>query len=113
MPPKKYHATTIDCRKIRPHAKELIDRCGGRKAAAEYSFVPENTLYRIINGVNCNVQHETAKKILVALEHRREEDRLHHEVSERFRKARQEQARIERGQGLVIPNPPESPYFEE
>lgn len=93
-----YHKTTIDCHKIRPHTKELVDRCGGFGEAGEYSLVAASTLRRIMHGVNCTVQKETARKILLALEHRRIEDRKVKQIHENFRKARQEQARIERNQ---------------
>lgn len=102
MPYEPYHKTTIDCKKIRPHVKELVDRCGDAAAAGRYSLVGKSTLLRIMNGVNCTVQQATARKILMALEHRREEDRKNHAVHQRLLKARQEQARIEaRQEGLT------------
>ena len=97
-----YHKTTIDCNKIRPHVKELVDRCGGYKAAAEYSLVGANTLRRIMHGVNCSVQQETARRVLMALEHRRQEDRQNHRVHERLLKARQKQAQLEDRQERLV-----------
>jgi len=90
-----YHKTTIDCEKIRPHVKELVDRCGTAQAAAEYALVSPQTIQRIMHGTYCSVQQATAKKLLIALEHRRKEDRTIHRTHERLLKARQEQARIE------------------
>jgi hypothetical protein len=87
-----YHKTTIDCKQIRPHTKELVDRCGTAEAAGEYALVATSTIRRIVNGVHCTVQQATARKILIALEHRREEDRKNHEVHERLLKERRRQA---------------------
>lgn len=97
-----YHKTTIDCKKIRPHVKELMDRCGGSVEAGKYALVAHSTLLRIMHGVNCSVQKETARKILLALDHKRQEDKANHEVHERFLKARQEQARIEAHQQRLL-----------
>jgi hypothetical protein len=97
-----YHKTTIDCKQIRPHVKELIDRCGDATAAGQYALVGKSTLLRIMNGVNCSVQKATAAKILVALDHRRIEDRKNKQVHERLLKARQEQARIEAHQQRLL-----------
>ena len=97
-----YHKTTVDCHKIRPHVKELVDRCGTYAKAAEYSFVGANTLRRIMHGVNCSVQHETARRVLLALEHRREEDRKNHQVHDRLLKARQQQAILEDRQDRLV-----------
>jgi hypothetical protein len=95
-----YHRTTIDCSKIRPHLKELIDRCGGPSQAAEYALLGTGTVYRIMHGVNCSVQQATARKVLVALEHRRKEDRVNKSVHTRYlnirRKQAQQQERMER-----------------
>jgi len=92
---EKYHKTTIDCDKVRPHVKELVDRCGNVQAAAKYSLVGGSTIHRILHGVNCSIQQATARKLLLALEHRREEDRKNHATHERLLKARQEQARLD------------------
>lgn len=92
---KKYHATTVPCTNVRPHLNELINRCGSPTAAAKYALVGTNTVYRIMNGVNCNLQRDTAAKIMLALRHKREEDRVNGEVHERLLRARQEQARLE------------------
>ena len=92
---EKYHRTTIDCSKIRPHLKELIDRCGSPVKAAEYALVGQGTVYRIMHGVNCTVQQATASKILIALEHRRKEDRSNKATHTRLLKARQQQHRLE------------------
>jgi len=99
---EKYHKTTIDCSKVRPHVKELVDRCGNVQAAAKYSLVGGSTIHRVLHGVNCSIQQATARKLLLALEHRREEDRKNHAVHERLLRARQEQARIERTQQELI-----------
>jgi len=91
----KYHRTTIDCTKVRPFLKELIDRCGGPTEAAEYALIGTGTVYRIMHGVHCNCTQGTAQKILLALDHRRQEDRSNKRVHDRLLKARQEQKRIE------------------
>lgn len=95
---KKYHATTVPCERLRPHLQELINRCGSPTAAAEYALIGASTVYRIMHSYNCNMQRGVAEKILLALKHKREEDRENHEVHERLLKARKEQARIEDGQ---------------
>jgi|SRR5215831_15308630 len=99
---EKYHRTTIDCTKIKPHVKELVDRCGSPVKAAEYALVGQGTIYRIMHSVNCTVQQATARKILIALEHRRQEDRVNKRTHERLLKARQAQARIEREQVELV-----------
>jgi len=91
-----YHKTTIDCYKIRPHTAELVDRCGTAQAAGKYALVATSTIRRILHGTHCTVQQETARRILVALEHRRKEDRLNHKVHDRLLKARQRAAQVER-----------------
>lgn len=91
-----YHKTTIDCYKIRPHTKELVDRCGSPKAASQYSLVASSTIRRILHGTHCTVQQETARRILIALEHRRIEDRKNHAVHSKLLKARQRAAQVER-----------------
>jgi hypothetical protein len=91
-----YHKTTIDCFKIRPHTRELVDRCGTAKAAGDYALVATSTIRRILHGTHCTVQQETARRILVALEHRRIEDRKNHAVHENLLKARQRAAQVER-----------------
>ena len=97
-----YHKSTIDCKKIRPHTRELVDRCGDAKAAGAYALVAASTIRRILHGVHCTVQQETARRILVALEHKRIEDRKAHKVHENLVRARQAQARIEgRQQDLI------------
>lgn len=78
--------------------KELVDRCGSPVAAAKYALVGYQTIYRILHSVHCNVQQATAKKLLLALEHRRQEDRVNKTTHARLLKARQEQARIEDNQ---------------
>jgi len=97
-----YHKTTIDCKKIRPHVKELVDRCGTAQAAAKYALVSPQTIQRIMHATYCNVQQATARKILLALEHRREEDRRNHAVHDRLLKARVAQARIEDHQERLV-----------
>jgi len=89
---EKYHKSLIDCQQIRPYVKELVQRCGNAKAAAEYSLVAASTIGRIMHSVHCTVQHETARKLIIALEHRRIEDRKNHEVHDELLKARRAQA---------------------
>lgn len=98
MTMNKYHVTTVPCDGIRPHLNELINRCGSPVEAAKYALIGTNTVYRIRYGVNCNLQKATAAKIILALKHKREEDRMNGEVHERLLKARKEQARIEDNQ---------------
>jgi hypothetical protein len=99
---KPYHRTLIECSKIRPHVKELVDRCGSINAAAKYALVGNQTILNVLNNKYCAVQRETARKFLLALEHRREEDRLNNAVHKRLLKARQAQARIEDQQERLI-----------
>jgi hypothetical protein len=99
---EKYHRTTIDCSKIRPHLKELIDRCGSPAKASEYALIGQGTVYRIMHGVNCTVQQLTARKILMALEHRRREDRINKATHTRFLNIRKEQARREAEQERLV-----------
>jgi hypothetical protein len=99
---EKYHRSTIDCEKIRPHVKELVDRCGTIEAAGAYALVGKTTIARILHGVNCTVQRATASKIILALDHRREEDRKSHRVHKRLLEARMAQARLEDTQERLI-----------
>jgi len=92
---EKYHKSLIDCKQVRPYVKELVLRCGNAKAAGEYSLVAASTIHRILHNVHCTVQQETARKLFLALQHRREEDRKNHEVHDELLKARKEQARQE------------------
>jgi len=92
---EKYHKSTIDCSKIQPHTKELVDRCGTAQAAAQYALVSPQTVQRILHGVHCTVQQATARKILIALEHKRIEDRRFHRTHAKLLKARQDAARID------------------
>ena len=89
---ESYHKSLVDCKKIKPHVEELVARCGNAGAAAEYALVGSSTLRRIMNDVHCTVQIATARKILIALEHRREEDSKNHSVHENLLKIRREQA---------------------
>lgn len=98
MAHQRYQRQTIDCSKIRPHAKELVDRCGSCEAAGAYAGIGKSTFFRILNSYNCSVQQATARKILLALERRREEDRRNHSVNERLLEAKNRQARIEDNQ---------------
>jgi hypothetical protein len=95
---EKYHKSLVDCIKIKPHTRELVDRCGSFEAAAEYAFVGHMTLRRILSGVHCSVQLGTATKILIALEHRRKEDRSIKRTHERLKKARMAQVQLEEQQ---------------
>jgi len=88
-----YHRTLIECSKIRPHVAELVERCGSTAAASRYGLVGHQTILNVLNNKYCSVQRETARKLLLALEHRREEDRLSNAVHERLLKARQKEAR--------------------
>jgi hypothetical protein len=99
---EKYHKTTIDCSKIFPHTKELVERCGTAHAAAEYALVSPQTIMRIMNSVHCTVQQATARKIIIALEHRRKEDRTMKSVHTRFLNARRKQAQIEEQQMSLL-----------
>jgi len=102
MPEEKYHRTTIDCSKIYPHTKELVDRCGTAEDAAEYALVSPQTIRRILNGIHCTVQQATARKIIIALEHRRKEDRTIKQVHNRFLNARRKQAQLEEQQMSLL-----------
>lgn len=99
---EKYHNSTIECKKIRPHVQELVHRCGSAELAGEYSLVGKSTIRRIMNDVHCTVQQATARKLLLALDHKRIEDRKNHTVHENLLKARQEQAKIESHQERLL-----------
>ena len=99
---KPYHRTLIECSKIRPHVKELVERCGSTGAAAKYALVGHQTVLNVMNNKYCAVQRETARKLLLALEHRREEDHLNNAVHNRLLKARQVQARMEDQAGRLV-----------
>jgi hypothetical protein len=91
----KYISTNVDCRRLRPFVKELVDRCGNMKEAGEYAMVSGNTIRRILNNEHCTTQRETARKLILALEHRREEDRKNHSTSARLLAERKKAASIE------------------
>jgi hypothetical protein len=93
---ERYHKTLVPVREVRPHVKELVDRCGTMQAAARYALVAPNTIGRILAGANETMQKSTASKLMIALEHRRKEDRSTRRTHARLLKARQSQARMER-----------------
>lgn len=93
---ERYHKTLVEVKTIRPHVKELVDRCGTMQAAAHYALVAPNTIGRILAGANETMQKSTASKLMIALEHRRKEDRSNNRTHKRLLKARQQQARIDK-----------------
>lgn len=88
-----YHKSAVDCSTVRPHTKELVKRCGGAPQAAEYALVAPQTLNRILGESQCRIQQATARKILIALEHRREEDIEIKKIHDRLLRKRQKDAR--------------------
>ena len=98
----KYERVTVDCAKVRPHVQELVYRCGTAQVASEYAQVGHSTISRILHGYHCTIQQATARKILVALDRKRAEDRKLHAVHERFIEARNNQKRIEDAQERLV-----------
>jgi hypothetical protein len=92
---KPYEKRTVDAKQIRPHAIELVRRCGNWQETAEYAGIGKSTIARIYNGANERIQMATARKILMALERRREEDRKNYSVNQRLIKAKRDQAKLE------------------
>jgi len=90
----RYHKTLVDVKDVAPYVRELVDRCGTMQAAGRYALVAPNTIGRILAGANETMQAATASKLLIALEHRRKEDRTLRRTHDRLLKARQRQARI-------------------
>jgi len=86
----EYHKTTVPCENVRPHTEELVGRCGGPREAAEYALVTPATIRRILAGEQCSIHRGTARKILIALEHRREEDREVKKIHDRLLRKRQQ-----------------------
>jgi hypothetical protein len=86
---------TVECKKIRKFVAELVDRCGSSDLAGVASGVAANTIRSVLHEERCTMQLRTAKRLLVALDQRRKEDRRNGSTSERFREARRRQADIE------------------
>src|SRR5215831_21038647 len=93
---ERYHKTLVPVKEVRPHVVELVDRCGTRQKAAQYALVAPNTIGRILAGANETMQKSTASKLMIALEHRRKEDRSNNRTHKRLLKARQRQARMDK-----------------
>jgi hypothetical protein len=87
-----YHKTAVECSTVRPHTKELVERCGGAPQAAEYALVTPQTINRILGSKQCTIQQVTARKLLLALEHRRLEDEEVGKIRDRLRRIRQNDA---------------------
>jgi hypothetical protein len=86
----EYHKSAVDCSTVRPHTKELVERCGGAPQAAQYALVTPQTINRVLNEKQCTIQQATARKILIALEHRREEDIEVKKIHDRLLRKRQQ-----------------------
>lgn len=112
------NSTLIDCKKILPYVLELVLRCGSREAAANYSQVACSAIYRITSYGQCTVQVATARKLLLALDARRREDRAAGHTPEALLQHRMKMADAERRMEISaetrpVPLPPPSHYFEE
>ena len=77
--------------KLQPLLTELILRCGNTRDAAEYIGISRMALNDIVNQHREFSYQRTARLIILALYQRRKEDRRNGS-SERFLKARKEQA---------------------
>lgn len=106
-----YDSKMIDCKKILVFAKELILRCGSKEQAARYSEIAVSTFYRITSYEQCSLQVPTAKKLLLALDRKRREDRQNGHTPEALRKAKISSAYSE--DRMTIFSPPASHFFEE
>jgi len=89
---EEYHKSAVPCSNVLPHTKELVKRCGGAPQAAAYALVTPQTINRILGEKQCTIQRGTARKILIALEHRREEDTEIKKVHDRLLRKRQQDA---------------------
>jgi hypothetical protein len=67
---------------------ELVGRCGNKRMAASYSLVSVSTIDNILRHQTAWIQSTTARRILLALEHKREEDRFAAENMKRRRAVR-------------------------
>lgn len=86
---------TVPCDKIRPFARELVDRYGSYNEAMRQTTISDVTLRSIMNKDYCTVQKRTALRVLQALEQKRREDRRDRKISSKFLEARRKQANIE------------------
>ena len=86
-----YQSKLIDCKRVKPFVDELVRRFGTAEAAATYAMVATSTIRRIQHEKHCSVHAVTARKIIVALDHKREEDKVH----ARLLKQRQKQVEVE------------------
>jgi len=118
-----YNSTCVPCSKIYEYVMELVYRCGTRVEAAKYAGIGVSTIFKITNYGQCTVQVPTAKKLLLALDRRRREDRaaghVHPSLLEVRRQAEDTEKRIERNTLYRPRTPPTfqsqppSHYFEE
>jgi len=86
-----HHTRDVPSVKLRPLVSELILRCGNTRDAAAYIGISRTTLHDIINNKREWTHKSKARLIILALYQRRKEDRRNGS-SERFRKAKVEQA---------------------
>jgi hypothetical protein len=113
-----YDSQMVDCKQILPFAKELILRCGSVEKAARYSEIGVSTYYKVTSYGQCYVLKPTAKKLILALDRKRREDRQNGHVSVEFRKHLISVAKVEskmetKARKDEISEPPPSHFYEE
>jgi len=105
-----YDSQMIDCSKILSFVGELVLRCGSRENAARYASIGVSTIYKVTSYGQCSVQVPTAKKLLLALDRKRREDRAAGHTPQAYREHRISVARAEERLNLL---PPPSHFYEE
>lgn len=85
----------VECKKVLKFVQELTLRCGSTEKAARYAGVGVSTLYKIYHYEQCTIQRDTARKLIMALDERRREDRRNGVVSQQLIDQRHKQAKRE------------------
>lgn len=89
-----HYQRDVPASKLQPLIQELVFRCGNTRKAADYIGISGSTLNDIANMKREFAHKRTARLIILALYQRRKEDRRNG-ASERFVKAKREQANRE------------------
>lgn len=87
----------VDCKPIRPFVQELFRRYNNRRdLTAEAIGISPQAITNILYNGQCTIQRATAKKIILALDNKRREDRRNGCVAPAFIHAMRQAERIER-----------------